>query len=269
MKKLQKIKVRYLLVLVVISIISVCCIGNNPMKKGVKGNGNVEKETRKVGSFNQIKVDGVFHVYLSQAKVPSVVLEADNNLFEFIQTEVKDNKLSIKIKKGIRIKRYDKMNVYVTIKNINRLESNIVGNLECLTKLNLTDIDIINSGVGNVSLKISASDMLIKNSGVGNINTDEFDVQKIKVNNNGVGNINLKGSGSEVSIKNSGVGNVNAYDLTAQKVEIHSAGVGNVKVTASEELDISSSGVGNVFYKGEAVIKKLDISGVGRVKKKD
>ena len=51
---------------------------------GIKGNGNVVKETREVSSFDGIKVGGAFNVYLSQSGTESLTIEADENLLPVI-----------------------------------------------------------------------------------------------------------------------------------------------------------------------------------------
>lgn len=61
----------------------------------VRGNGNVTKETREVGEFDQIKVSRGMNVYISQGTPASVVVIADNNLHEIIQTEVRGGVLKV------------------------------------------------------------------------------------------------------------------------------------------------------------------------------
>ncbi|MBU3821695.1 DUF2807 domain-containing protein [Flavobacteriaceae bacterium XHP0103] len=198
-------------------------------KEGVRGNGIVEKETREVSSFNQLDISGTFNVFLSQGETESVTIEADNNIIPVIQTEVNDGKLSVKIENGVKISKSKKSSVYITINDINRLDFSGVGNLKCLTDLNLSKVDISNSGVGNMELKGSAQSSNIHNSGVGNLKASEFVVQKLTVSN---------------------------------------AGVGNVEIHAVEALSMSNSGVGNVSYRGDASIKEIQSSGVGKIVKK-
>lgn len=198
-------------------------------KEGIRGNGIVEEEVRNVPAFNQLDISGTFNVFLSQGETESVTIEADSNIIPVIQTEVNDGRLSVKIENGVKISKSKKSSVYITINDINKLDFRGVGNLKCLTDLNLSIVDISNSGVGNME---------------------------------------LTGSAQVCSIHNSGVGNLKASDFVVQKLTVSNVGVGNVEIHAVEELSMSNSGVGNVSYWGTASIKEINSSGVGKIIKK-
>ena len=55
---------------------------------GVRGDGNVIKETRSVSSFNGIEISGAFDVYLKQGTTEEVIIEADDNILPLIRTDV-------------------------------------------------------------------------------------------------------------------------------------------------------------------------------------
>jgi hypothetical protein len=57
---------------------------------GVQGSGNVTSETRDVSEFHGVDVSGVFEVEIVAQKDFGVQIEADDNLLEYIKTEVDD-----------------------------------------------------------------------------------------------------------------------------------------------------------------------------------
>ena len=88
-------------------------------RKTVHGNHNVIKTERNAGSFTGIKVSSGVDVYLKQGDNESITVEADENLHEYIITEVKGGCTSCLYRskyKGCRKER-----VYVTMKDINSL----------------------------------------------------------------------------------------------------------------------------------------------------
>lgn len=227
---IQRIKYIGMKKIILFVFVSQLLFGINSLHaEKVKGSGNVEQQERKVESFNAIKVSGVFNIYLSQGDKELLVIEADDNLLEYIVSEVSSGTLKIGMKNNTTIKQSKKMNVYITLINIDELVHSGVGDVKCLTPLNLTQFNITSSCVGN---------------------------------------FNLKGTSENLTIQNSGVGNINAFEFEAQHCTLANSGVGNVNVNASEELRITNSGVGNVSYMGDAKITDINSNGVGSVRKK-
>jgi len=218
-------------------------------QKKWKGDGNVVKEERTISAFEQLELNGVFNVYLSQGEKEKVFVETDQNLQVLVETVYENGKLIIKSKKGVNKIKSTKMNVYVTIADISYLEIGGVGNTSCDNKLSLDNLTLEVSGVGNTNL--------------------ELDCKQLKAELSPVGNIELMGEAETASIENSGVGNLNAYDFQIQNLDLENSGIGNAKVYAAKELSVENSGMGNLFYKGNAVLKDFETSGMGKVKRVD
>src|SRR4030095_1169108 len=68
----------------------------------VRGSGNVAIETRDIQDFKAIDVSGVFVVELVAQKDFSVQVEADDNVLEYIKTEVNDGVLEISTSRKIK-----------------------------------------------------------------------------------------------------------------------------------------------------------------------
>ena len=188
------------------------------------------------------------NVYLKQSGTESVTIEADNNLFPYIETNVEGNTLKIETKKDYSLKNYKKLNVYISIKDINDLVNNSVGNVKSENQLNFSSLNIENNSVGNLDLDLSG--------------------KNLNVEINSVGNVTFSGKADNVSIENNSVGNLEAFDFAVVNLNIENNSVGNSEVYATGEITIESNGVGNVIYKGDPVVKSMKKSGVGSVKKK-
>lgn len=212
-----------------LAVIVLITFTNCSQAEGITGNGNVKKENREVSAFNAIKLNGVFNVFLKQGDELKLIIEADDNILPVIKSNVENDVLIIKTKKLSSIKKSTKTNVYITFKDINQIDFSGVGDLNCEFPIKLT---------------------------------------KLSINNHGVGNINLTGSCNEVVIKNAGVGNINTSKLTAKKMDVSNSGVGNVDIYVTDELKLTNSGIGNIYYGGGASIIDINSHGIGRVKKK-
>ena len=213
----------------------------------IKGNGDVITETRSVSSFDMVENDGVVNITLIQADIESVVVEADRNLLPFIIIKVKDNKLFISVKEGAEIKKYTKLNVYISFRDLKKLELNSVGNVSSQNQLKLNDLSIENNSVGNINLNI--------------------DCNELSLENNSVGNTILSGKVNNAKIELNSTGNLKASELKAQTLSIESNAVGNAEVNSEKEIYITQNGIGNITYSGNAVVKKLEKNGIGNVRK--
>lgn len=216
-------------------------------KERVKGSGNVTKETRNVGDFHGIDIEGIFDVHIEQGASNSVTIETDDNLHDYIKTEVSDGHLILDSESCIEIKKKVKLNVYVTVVDLQELSIDGVGNVEA-TGLKAKDLVIDFEGVGNADIQV--------------------DCETLDLAYEGVGSIKLSGSAKEADLECDGVGNLKAFDFVVENLALENEGVGSVQVHATNEIDIETSGVGSVSYKGNPKTKNIDKSGIGSIREK-
>ena len=225
----------------------ICSCGLIACAQQVSGNGNVVTKDISVSPFTQLELKGVFNVFISQGEKENVKVEADENLQDVVEILQNDKNLTIKCKEKFSIRKSTKMNIYITVKNLDHLHINGVGSVSSTTPLNQDNLALDISGVGNTELQLNC--------------------KKLNVNISAVGNIKLKGNADAADISASGTGNLKAFDLMVKKLNISVSGVGNAEVHADEEINISSSGIGNLTYSGNATVKSKVASGIGNVKK--
>lgn len=232
----------------ILLLIAVIAIGCNSMAGSkLLGNGKVIQKERAVGAFNQIETSGVFNVYLIGGTSEALKIEADENLQDLVIVKNKNNKLIVSMKEGFSVDKLTRMNVYITFKTLEKLDVEGVGNVSCSSQLHLRKFELSTEGVGNTDLDLTC-------------NTLKADVS-------GVGNLSLRGTAAFVELESSSVGNVKAFDLIADTLKVNHSGVGNVEVNAQKEIYITNSGVGSLRYKGEPMVKRLEDSSIGKVKK--
>lgn len=220
----------------------ICTLSANA--DGIKGNGNVQTQNREVGSFDAIKINGAFTVYLSQDDDYSLKVVADENLMDIIKSNVKNDVLYITTEKSIY--KSEELKLYIGFKHLSGLKANGAISLKSDQYLRFDDLEIEINGASSAELELSAN--------------------KLTIDNSGASTIKLSGKAGEFYIDISGAGSVNALDLKAQKGAVDISGAGSGKVYFEEELRVSISGIGSVKYKGEPKIIS-DISFLGSLKK--
>jgi hypothetical protein len=190
---------------------------------GVKGSGNVQTEKRGVADFRAIEVGGVFEVEVIAQKEFSVEVEADDNLLQFIKTEVRGGTLEISTEKRISTK--ERIRIRISAPDIESVQ------VSGASKLSLANLK-------NDSLKVDASGASkIKIDGeTGNLEVELSGASKLDAENLKSENVNVDGSGaSSASVNVSG-------DLKADL-----SGASKVTYTGSpRNLEKSTSGASSV-----------------------
>ena len=203
------------------------------------------------GQFDAIKVSGGIDLYLSQADNVAIAVSASNENFkEGIKTIIEDGTLKIFYKGENSWRKKDrKMRVYVSFKDIKKLEASGA-------------CDVIVTG------SISTPTLAIQMSGAcdfsGNIKADV-----LKLNLTGASDAKISGTAATAFIESSGASDVKAYDLVTNICKVNVSGASDVFITVNTELTASATGASDINYKGNALIKEMHSSGASSVSKKN
>ena len=230
-------------------LVSFCFTGCLPVfdKTKVKGSGTVTTEQRAVLPFDKIVVGGAFSVYLLQGDTESVEVEIDDNLQQYVEVRNEGSKLVLDIRDHVNFVKTTGNNVYITLKDIDLFDVSGVCKVKTSGSLNCDHLTFKVSGVANGELEVYCNKLVVRLSGVANIE--------------------LRGETTELDVNQSGVGKFNAMNLIAAKVAVVNSGVGSVSVYATQELSMNNSGVGSITYSGDAEIKTVNSSGIGKITK--
>lgn len=213
----------------------------------ISGDGKVVSQPRDLSEFNGIKVGSGIDVFLTQGEPQSVVVEADENLQEWIRTEVNGNVLRIFTDKTIRSARSKK--VHITCKTLDQLEISSAGDITSLNRFKTESIRIELSSAGDLEF--------------------ELDADEINLSMSSAGNANLKGTANKLRADLSSAGDLNAFDLETKIADVSVSSAGNARVYVTEEASFRSSSAGSIHYRGEPNIKNISTSSAGSVRKRD
>ena len=173
---------RYFLVLGLTLIAFVSSFAQNPEK--VKGNRIVAIQETLIDPFHTINVDEDFEIEIIYNKVPSVEIETDENLHEFIVFEVKDSVLSFNKTKKITSKK--RLNIKVKYNDyLDTIETNDDGEINSLTTMELSNALLITHGSSKANLTIRTNFFNFEGSERSKVKLDLIsDSTKITLNDN-------------------------------------------------------------------------------------
>lgn len=213
---------------------------------GVRGSGVERTETREVGKFKGVEVGGAFDVEIvSGASDSKVELIGDDNLLEYVETDVAGGTLNIQTRKSISPK--VKLRIRITTPDLASLRSSGAS-------------DVVLSGVKNERFTIETS-------GAGSVKA-AVETNDLRIETSGAGDVRVSGKAKTLAMETSGAADIDAHELKAEKVRVEVSGAGDVSVFAAEELDVQVSGAGDVQYYGSPKVINQDVSGAGSIRKK-
>ncbi len=122
--------------------------------QSTSGNGNIIEKERKINDFSKIKVSDGIDLNLSQGTNIKLIVIADENLHDFIKTEVINECLKIYIDGDIRNTKALEINL--TIKAIDYLSAEDGSDVDTKTELNLDELSVHLSDGSDLKLELNA-----------------------------------------------------------------------------------------------------------------
>ncbi len=208
------------------------------------GSGEIITVQKSVPEFNAVSISGNINAELRNGP-QKVVIEADDNLMEFIRTDVEGNKL--KISTEIKSLRDAHIRVYITAPGINRVSTSAGAELALKDDLSSPErIQLVTSSAGEIEGRVDAPF----------VELDASSGSEIKV----------KGRTRNLQVDASSGADVEASGLMAENTEVSASSGSAAKVHASVSLKASASSGAGIKYRGGGETTINQSSG-GTVKK--
>ncbi len=210
------------------------------------GSGDIVKRTRSLQPFTSVSASGGISVEIVQGSTQQVVVEADDNVIEDVETIVDNGQLRISMEDGIN---YSDMHVKIFI-----------------TSPELTRI------AGSASADITVGDVLQSNRKIeldassGSSIKAELDAPEATAEASSGAEIDVTGKTKTFEVKASSGASVDAFELLSEDTFADASSGGTVNAHASVKLNAKASSGGNVSYRGPASTIAKETSG-GSIKK--
>ena len=226
----------------------------------ISGSGPIVTQTFDLAPFDEIASETVIDVEVVQGDTQKVVAEGNENMMNFIELKVINNKLHVNLIDGSY--NHFELKVYVTIPTLREVELESTGNVYLSEFTNLKSLNLYLSSTGNINFEgVSQIEnkLNVRSSSTGNIfinmNCDEVEVQATST-----GNVTIKGNCNTQHVNLNGTGNYNAFDLFSKECTVTTEGTGDARVNVSEILNATIRSVGSIYYKGDPKVYVQDSS---------
>ena len=231
----------------------------------VEGDRNPVTEARRVSSFDQIKNSTSFDVVYKQADTFGILVSAEQNILNYIETNVYDECLEISTSPAtICLDYHEQPVVMVSSPFLKKAVNSGSGSL-LADKMTGETVLLKNSGSGDISAgQIECDDFETTSSGSGDIDIQMLVCLNTDIFISGSGNVAVTGGCEASHFKITGSGNLYGSEMATETASAVISGSGSIYTNVSEYLNGQISGSGNIYVKGDPEIEQT-ISGSGRI----
>jgi len=232
--------------LIGLSFTAMVLLTNSCGLMGIAGSGVVKKEQRKIAlSYDKVNLKGSGSVYITPSSSSSVTVEAEDNLLEYIITEVTNGELIIR-EEGI-LYTTAPIKIYVSADTFSKLRIEGSGNINCSNTITNKSLSLSISGSGSIFAKS----------------------ETLTINNTISGSGDITSTGTTITNNStiSGSGSIAMQNLTGTIGKVNISGSGNCNINVKNSLSVIISGSGSVNVWGSPKITST-ITGSGIVNNK-
>lgn len=212
----------------------------------VKGSGYVLTQQRETGYFNSIEVAQQISVFIVQGELQPITVEADNNLFPYIKTVVRNGTLKIYIADTVNIVKFADLNVLISMPSIATLYARQQSFIDASPQVwNVKNVVLDASSGSRIKLAAKAVN--------------------IQVNAKTSATIELKGHTEVLNAELKTAARLFAHDLDADKAELELATGAKAEVKVNAEIEYDLCGNARLVYKGNPKVTKSAVASGGWV----
>jgi len=218
----------------------------------VKGSGHITREDRDVSGFAGVEVSNQGDLKIELGDKEKLVIEAEDNLLEYIKAEVRDGVLKIGTSPNVGFRNTRPIRYYLTAKSLDYLAVSSSGNIEA-PALKADKFTVRVSSSGDIDIDaLEAEEISVEISSSGNARVDTLNADGLSLDISSSGDFNI-GTGriktQDVTISSSG--NYDGSSVESERVEASLSSSGNAEVWVTEYLDVRLSSSGDLYYKGD------------------
>ncbi|MBX2828856.1 MAG: DUF2807 domain-containing protein [Flavobacteriaceae bacterium] len=212
------------------------------------GNGNVEVEERPVDSdFTEVKGSAGLDVYLTQGDELKIVVEADENLLELIETEVVNGELRVGVVSGQNIGRAKAKKVHVTYTTLTSVSAS-------------SGSDVIgNSVIKNEKLQLrssSGADLEV-----------EILAKEVYADVSSGADLKVSGRATSLTAEASSGSDLKAKDLEVKTCDARASSGADIVVNVRDAINGRASSGGDIRYYGNPTAVSVKDGASGSVRK--
>lgn len=243
----MKTTTKIVTILVGLSLFLSACVNDNTIVPSA----NITTQEIFIQDYSGIDVSTAFLVDVEySATEESIIIEANENLHQFIEVEKVNDILRIKIRDNTNIKGSATFKAHVISNNyLNSFSASQASHITLINPQESAEVNVALTGASFLTGTIIANSM-----------TAFVD---------GASNASLQGSADTLTLNADGASIVGSFEMIIGDAILQLSGASNASLTINDNIDLSESGASLLMYKGTPQISNLNMSGGSQILKVD
>lgn len=211
-------------------VLATSCISVHMNGSSIKCKGPVVVKDLELKDFSSVVVNGSSDIKLTQSDTYSVVVTANEEVFEHIDYHIQDGVLVIGTKKNVTL-RAEKYEIAIALPELESLTINGAADVsQTGTYTSEKDLAVQVNGAGDLNfIGIKVPSLSFGVNGASDIKASGLDVQYLSVKVNGAGDAVLSGKAVKAYFSVNGAGDIDARNLECEDYTTHRAGVASIR----------------------------------------
>lgn len=254
----------------------------------IDGSGVEKVEIRDITDFTQVTTSTNIDIFVSQGEEFLVEVKADQNVINYVRTELKGDHLYVEYERGISYNnRGVKTRVYITLPIVESINSESSGDVHVESNINANSLKLSASSSGDIEfLDISCTNLDIKASSSGDIeggmvncenelyirasSSGDVEISAItpycSVEANSSGDVKIvDGECDFCDVSTSSSSDTMLYGFVCREVDATASSSGSIFLYVTDKLTAKASSGGDIIYMGNPTVDR-DVSSGGTVR---
>jgi len=218
----------------------------------IRGEGPVREERRPVRGIEAVELGTTGTLFIEQGDSVTLTLVAEENLLEYLETDVRGGMLTIRARKRVNLSPSEPIEYHLTLPSLDELILSSSGDAELSDwKAERLLIELESSGdLDCGALVCPQLDVTLESSGDMTVASWEGDLLRARLSSSG--DLKIRGGKArELDLRLSSSGDFQAADLECKEASVHTSSSGDAVLHVTEYLEARTSSSGDVVFYGD------------------
>ena len=221
--------------------------------------------------FNKVEVNSAFEVELVQSSTYSIMITAQERLFDQLSLTKSGETLQINLQWGwgtwVSSWGYQRPKARITMPDLNELKLSGASKGTVRGFRSSHDTNVFLSGASSLDVDFEAYNSRIEVSGASRI-TGRVKATGLSFQIDGASSAELSGSSGKINLEASGASRASLESVAAGAVSVELSGASRATVSPKDNMSVKISGASSLTYTGSPSLDSIDVSGASTIHRK-
>jgi len=225
-------------------------------QEGNEGQGDVQRQTRDISEIEGVELATIGTIFIEQGADLKLEVQAEENLLEYLQTDVRRKALVIRTERGVSLRPHTPIEYHLTVPDLSEVTisssgDGVLGDWKAdYLLINLESSGDLDCGA------ITCPRLDIRLESSGDLSIDRLDGDKLRADLSSSGDLKIGGGRTrEQDIEISSSGDYHAANLASETATVRTSSSGDAKVRVSDYLHARTSSSGDIIYYGRPEVE--------------